>query len=356
VSDRVDVLLVSLGTTRGLRLADAQLVRMIREAGASVSAVATRIGWTNSLRRAYPVNDFVEAIAVRRTLAAGMRRHRPRALVFSTTTAALLAGRPKVPFAVWLDSPARLNRPGRFSLPLHWLETRQLARARVLMPHSPTAVNALPAGAAPAVVVPPPLAAAPAPSHAREPVVVGYTPDPKAKGLALLCAAWEHVALPDIRLLIAGIPAERARAFLARRSLALPGRVELVGMLPQPEFRALLGRARVFASAAEWEDFGIAPLEALDRGAALVCAPGGGPFPGLAIARSLEPGFVAADRRPESLARVIEAPFAAGDSELEAYRAAARRELEPYRPEASIRRLQTEVLPALLGEWPASGR
>ena len=85
---------MSLGTTRGLRLADAQLVTMLREAGASVEAVATRIGWTNALRRAYPVNDVVEAVAARRALAAGMRAHRPRALVLSTTTAALLIGDP----------------------------------------------------------------------------------------------------------------------------------------------------------------------------------------------------------------------------------------------------------------------
>ena len=132
-----DLLLVSLGTTRGLRLADAQLVTMLREAGASVEAVATRIGWTNALRRAYPVNDVVEAVAARRALAAGMRAHRPRALVISTTTAALLIGDPGVPFAVWLDSPARLNRPGVLNAPLHVLERRQLARARVLLPHSP---------------------------------------------------------------------------------------------------------------------------------------------------------------------------------------------------------------------------
>ena len=43
-------------------------------------------------------------------------------------------------------------------------------------------------------------------------------------------------------------------------------------------FRACSSFA-AFVSAAEWEDFGIAPLEALDRGAVLVCAPAGGPFP-----------------------------------------------------------------------------
>ncbi len=120
-------------------------------------------------------------------------------------------------------------------------------------------------------------------------------------------------------------------------------------MLPQPEFRDLLARARVFVSAAAWEDFGIAPLEALDRGAALVCAPAGGPFPALALARSLAPEFVAADRAPGSLARALEAAFAAPEDRLAAYRAAARAELGPTGRRRRWRGLQAEVLPALLG-------
>ena len=346
-----DLLLVSLGTTRGLRLADAQLVDMLRDAGASVAAVATRIGWTDALRRGYPVNDIVEAVASRRAMDAGLRAHRPRALVLSSTTVALLAGRPPVPYAVWLDSPARLNRPGLLNAPLHVLERRQLARARVLMPHSPGTVAALPPGSARSVMIPPPVPAAGGDLNvARESVAVGYTPDPKAKGLALLCAAWEQAALPGVTLKIAGIEPERARAFLGRRGIALPAGAELVGMLPQPAFRDLLARALVFVSAAEWEDFGVAPLEALDRGAAFVCAPAGGPFPALGLARSLAPEFVAPDRAPASLARAVEAAFAAPAEALSAYRVAARAALEPYRPEASVARIAAEVLPALLGE------
>lgn len=349
MSDRVDVLVVSLGTTRGLRLSDAQLVDVFRAAGATVAAVGTRIGLTNALRRGYPVNDVVEAVAARRAVRAGMSAYRPRALVISTTTAAFLIGDPGVPFAVWLDAPARLNRPGALNRPLHLLERRQLARARLLMAHSPGTVAALPAGAAPSVLIPPPVPAAPAPRPQREPFAVGYTPDPKAKGLALLCSAWERAALLGVRLLIAGIPPERAHAFLARRGLRLPAGAELIGMLPQSSFRELLCRARVYVSAALWEDFGIAPLEALDRGAALVCAPAGGPFPALALARALAPEFVAADRGADSLAGALQIAFATADDRLAAYRVAARAELEPYRPEASVARIATEVLPALLG-------
>ena len=218
------------------------------------------------------------------------------------------------------------------------------------MPHSPGAVAALPLGSAPTVVIPPPVPAAPdAGAAAREPVAVAYTPDPKAKGLALLCAAWELAAVEGARLVIAGVSPQRARGFLARFGRSVPAGVELAGMLPQHEFHALLARARVFVSAAEWEDFGVAPLEALDRGAAFVSAPGGGPFPALGIARSLALEFVAGDREAGSLARALEAAFAADDAALAAYRVAARAGLAPYRPEASVVRLQEEVLPALLG-------
>ncbi len=346
---RIDVLLLSLGTTRGLRIADAQFAAMARQAGASVAVVGTRIGATDRLRRGYPVNDLVEAIAARRALCAGLRRHHPRAVVLSTTTAAMLAGEPTVPFAVWLDSPARLNRPGRRNGLLHLLERRQLARARLVLPYSPAAAAALPAGAAPTVMIPSPIAETPASTGPREALVVAYTPDPKAKGLGLVCEAWSRTAAPGVRLLLTGIPAERARAFLKGRGISLPERLELAGVLSQDEFGDLLGRARVFLSAARWEDYGLAPLEALDRGAALVCAPAGGPFPALTIARELAPQFVAAGRSAASLANALEAALAAGEPGLEMYREAARERLAPYRPRAVVERLRDDVLPALLG-------
>jgi hypothetical protein len=59
---------------------------------------------------------------------------------------------------------------------------------------------------------------------------------------------------------------------------------------------------------------------------------------------------VAADRAAGSLAGALQAAFAAPEDRLAAYRAAARAELEPYRPEASVTRIAAEVLPALLGD------
>ena len=343
-----DMLLVSLGTTRGLRIQDAQFARLAREAGASVAVTGVRIGLTNRLRRGYPVNDIVEGIAARRALDAALRAHAPRSIVFSTTTAALLASAHGLPFAVWMDSPARLNRPGLRNAGLHALERRRLAAARLVLVLSAPAADALPRGSAPAVVISPPVAPAPPRPERSDPLAVAYVPDPKAKGLELLARAWAQVSDGDAQLVISGIDPEHARAFLARRGVPVPGRVELAGMLAPDAFGALLLRARAFVSAAAWEDFGQAPLQALDHGAALVCAPGGGPFPALAIARGLEPAFVASDRTPAALATAISAALARDEVRLAAYRASARERLGPFRHAEQLRRMRDLVLPALL--------
>jgi len=348
MSRDVDVVLLSLGTTRGLRIADAEFVAMTREAGATAVAVGTRIGLTDRLRRGYPVNDLVEAIAARRALDSALRRLRPRAVIFSSTTAAMLAPARGLPFAVWTDSPARLNRPGARNAVLHRLERRSLHRARLVLTQSAPAVAELPAGSAPAEVISPPITQAPPPAGPREPLVVAYVPDPKAKGLALLCETWARTNSPGAQLVVTGIPGERARRFLDRQGFAVPPSLEIVGMLEQAVFQELLSRARVFLSAARWEDFGMAPLEALDRGAALVGASAGGPYPALAIAGELAPHFVAVDRSPDSLARALEAALRTDERALAAYRQAARVQLAPYRREALVRRLRERVLPVLL--------
>jgi hypothetical protein len=349
VSETVDLLLVSLGTTRGLRLADAEFVEMARSAGASAVAVGTHIGLTDRLRRGYPVNDIVEAIAVRRALGQALRRHRPGAVILSSTTAALLVDMGRLPAAVWLDSPARLNRPGPQNSILHVIERRQLARARLLLVLSEQAVPELPTGHAPTVVLPPPIAETTPGDHVRDRVVVAYTPDPKAKDLELVCRSWVETDTGGARLIVTGIEPDRAIAFLRRRGLELPAGAELAGMLDKGRFRQLLAKALVFFSAARWEDFGITPLEALDAGAVLVGAPGGGPFPALAIARELDERLVASDRGPAAVARSLEAALALADGDLADYRAAARARLASFRRPAIVQRLRDEVLPVLLG-------
>lgn len=344
---RPDVLLLSLGTTRGLRAADESFAEMVRAAGASVEVVGVRVGATRRLQRFYPAIDLVQAIAARRAAATALARHQPRAVVVSTTTAALMAPLGGTPYAVRLDSPAVLNRPGRRNAVQHALERRSLAAARLVLPMSRAAQAALPDRSAPSVVVPLPIAAS-GPPESRERLAVAYTPDPKAKGLDLLAAAWGIAAVPDARLQVFGIAAERGRAFLARFGIAEPAGLEWRGMVPATEFRAALRRAHVHVTSARWEDFGQAQLEALADGALLATTPAGGPFEALAFARELDPHLVAAEISPPALATAIRAAFEITDDAANRYRQTAAARLEPYRREAVEDTVAHRVLPPLL--------
>jgi Glycosyl transferases group 1 len=343
-----DILLLSLGTTLGWRAADAVFVEQLREAGASVVLSTVRIGASGRLRRAYPVTDLVEAVAARRALRAVLGRQRPRALVISSTTAAMLAGVEGLPYAVRLDAPARINRPGAHNAVLHALERRALARARLVLPWSRAALAALPEGAGRAVVVPPPIAPSGQPAAERERLAVAYTPDVKAKGLDVVVGAWARADLVDARLLVFGVDRDRALAHLHRTGTPLPGDVEFRGKTPATDFRDALRRARAYVGGARWEDYGMAPLEALADGALLVTVPSGGPFEALAPARELAPELVAGAVDPEPLALALRAAFDMSGERVARYQARAAELVEPYRPEAVQRTVREQVLPALL--------
>jgi glycosyl transferase family 1 len=347
-----DLLLLSLGTTHGLKVADQAFIRLLEAAGASVEAVGTRVGLLHAVRRAgagaYPLVDLIEATAARRALQSALARSRPRTVVFSTTTAALLAPSNDLPYAVRLDAPAAFNRPGALNAVTHALERRRLARARLLLPLSQACANVLPAGSAPTVVVPPPLQPSGATGGRRRKLAVAYTPGPREKGLDLLCAAWGAASVKRARLAVFGVEEERARAFLARAGVPEPLGVEWRGLAPVDEFRATLRSARLFISASAWEDYGHVQLEALVDGVLLVCAPGGGTFEALPLARALEPALVAPDRTPEALAECVRHAFALTPEQIAAYRKAAVEQLDAYRPEKVAATLAERVLPALL--------
>jgi hypothetical protein len=344
---RPDILVLSLGTTRGLRAADAELVRMARAAGATVVAVGVRPGAATRLKRFQPAIDLVDAVAAARAAGSALRRHDPRAVIVSTTTAAMLAPLGGRPYAVRLDAPARLNRPGRRNALQHALERRRLARARLVLPMSRAAQAALPPGSAPSVVVPMPIAPS-GPPAPRERLAVAYTPDPKAKGLALLAEAWRLAAVAGARLDVFGIAPDRGRAFLARFGVAEPPGLRWRGMVAQPEFRAALRRAHVHVTSARWEDWGQAQLEALADGAVLATTPAGGPFEALALARVLDARLVAAEVSAAALAGAVRAAFALSDVELAAYRRAATALLERLREERIAGVIARDVLGPLL--------
>jgi Glycosyl transferases group 1 len=344
-----DLLLLSLGTTLGWRMGDSLLVSQLRDAGVDVTPVSVRIGASGGLRRAYPVTDLVEAAAARRALAGSIERHAPRAIVICTTTAAMLADPRGLPYAVRLDAPARMNRPGPQNAILHALERRALSRARLVLPFSRAAAAALPAGAARAVVVPAPVTPSGAPPQLRERLAVAYTPDVKAKGLDVVCGAWAAAELRDARLEVFGVEREAALAHLSRTGTPLGGEVEFRGKTSPQEFRAALRRSRAYLGGARWEDFGQAPLEALADGALVATVPSGGPFEALALARELAPELVAGTIAAGPLAAALRAAFEAPEQRVEEYRRDAARLLERFRPEAIQRTVADEVVPALLG-------
>ncbi|MEA2363034.1 MAG: hypothetical protein QOD71_2179 [Thermoleophilaceae bacterium] len=347
--ERPDILLLSLGTTLGWRVGDELFVDQLRAVGVTVAPVAVRIGASGRLRRAYPVTDLVEAAAARRALAAALDRHSPRALVICTTTAAMLANPRDVPYAVRLDAPARLNRPGRRNAGLHALERRALGRARMVLPWSRAARDALPGEAAPAVVVPSPITASGEPLWKRERTAVAYTPDVKAKGLDVVCGAWATAGITDARLEVFGVEREPALAHLRRTGTTLPENVEFRGKTPPEQFRTALRRGLLYVGGARWEDYGQAPLEALADGALLATVPSGGPFEALALGRELAPELVAGSVAAEPLAGAIRTAFELPEERLLDYRRRATALLERFRPEAIERTLANEVLPVLLG-------
>jgi glycosyltransferase involved in cell wall biosynthesis len=347
---RPDVLLVSLGTTLGWRVADRMLLAQLERAGATTEAVAVGRGATDRLRRGYPVNDLVEMYAARRAVRTAVVRHEPRALIVSSTTASMLLPSLPIPYAVRFDAPARLNRPGARNAALRALERRAMGRARVTIPFSVAGGEALPEGAARPIVVSPPIdPSSDDPPAERELVAVAYVSDPKAKGLDVLVAGWTKAAVDGARLEVYGLEPHWARSHLRRSGIEEPDSLELPGTVGAAEFRAALRRARVFIHGARWEDWGQAPLEALADGALLATVPAGGPYEGLRLARLLDESLVADRIDPTALASSIRAAFELPEKRLHAYREHASELLRPYRSDAVQQTVERELVPALLG-------
>jgi glycosyltransferase involved in cell wall biosynthesis len=325
----VDIALLSLGTTPGLRRADAALAEQIRAAGAMCEVVQVRIGrGAGALRRHAAVTDFVEALAARRA-ASGVDA---RAWIFSSVTSALLQRQPAVPWAVRFDSTAALNRPGAAGSWQRAREKRVLERAPLLLPWGErSGVDGL--------VVRAPVEEI-AGSAERDIHAIAYAGYPRKRGLDLLCAAWARVAREGERLVVGGVERDRALRWLERCGVPEPPGVEWHGLLPREEWLGLVGRATVFVNASRREDYGLAQLEALSAGCALVTLPSPGPYEALPLARSLAPELVSDD-----LAAALRAGLDITDRD--AYAARARKLLAPFRPDAVQQVVSNELLPAL---------
>ncbi|HEX3910495.1 MAG TPA: glycosyltransferase [Solirubrobacteraceae bacterium] len=336
-----DVLLVSLGSTEGLRRADDELQDSLRRAGARVA-----------IARPHPqeplptlmLTDLLWARAAREAASRILEQQKPslaRSIVYSTTTAALLW---KQPGAIRFDATAAGNRRGRHGLWQRPLERRRLRQAPLLLPWSKGALEEAPAqvGGGEALVLPVPVEPSGPPMAVRDVAAVTYAANPSKKGLDRVLAAWRMVRgeRPGDggELHVAGATAEQLHA----AGLISPGEpgVRVLGSLAQAEFRELLRRARVFVCAPRREDYGIVQLEALADGCLLVTTPAPGPYAALPIARGLDPRLV-----DEDLASALRAAL---DDPLPDYTHRAREALAPFSRDAVDRIVAEQLLPRLL--------
>jgi hypothetical protein len=347
---RVDVLLVSLGGTAGLREADALLAGSLSRAGAGVELVP--VPRSRELRT-MALHELGWAVQARRATAAALSVMSPAAVLYSSVTAALLG---PVPGAIRFDAPAAGNRPRRHGLWQRPVERRRFASASLLVPWSAGGLaEAPPAPSAEAVVVPVPVSPSGSVDR-RDIAAITYAANPWKKGLDVVLSAWAGAARAGEELVVAGLGEEEGVGWLRRVGVeaaapaspsALPGAaiplpgggtVRFVGMVARDEYRALLRRARLFLNAARREDYGIAQLEALADGCLLVTTPSPGPYAALPLARALDPRLVG----PQLAIRT------ALDDPLPDYAERAAAAVAPWSPEAVDRVVAEQLLPKLL--------
>jgi hypothetical protein len=325
VSRRTEILLVSLGSTAGLRASDAELAASLERAGAAVEVAAAA---PPRPLRTLALTDLAWSLAARRAARAALARARPAAVIYSTVTAALLA---PAPGAVRFDAPAARNRPGRHGI---WQRPRErvvLARAPLLLPVSADALAAAPPHRGPAIVVPIAVAASgpllPAPE--RDIAAITYAADAHKKGLDRVLAAWAAARRGEEQLLVAG-----GAAFAPRDG------VRAVGALERDAYRALLRRARIYIAAPRREEYGLAQLEALADGAMLVTGAPEIRYAALAVARAVDPRLHEGEL---SIAIRI-----ALDDPLPGYAQAAVPALVPFSAASVDRVVAEQVLPLLV--------
>jgi hypothetical protein len=324
----VDVLIVSLGSTAGLRASDEELAGALRRAGAQVQVVAAA---APRELRTYALTDLTWARAARVAAANGIAAHAPRAVVYSTVTAALFWPRPG---AIRYDAPAAANRRGRHGMWQRPLERRRLQQAPLLVGVDPGTLAETPRPHAEAIVVPIAVSPSVATGEPRDIAAITYAANPQKKGLDRVLAAWARARIDDEQLLIAG----------TELRIDTPG-VRVVGRLEPQAYRALLRRSRVFVTAPRREDYGIAQLEALADGCVLVTTSAPGPYAALPLARALDPRLVVERDDAPALASALRIALDVPAADYPARAAAA---LAPFSRDAIDAVVRDELLPRLL--------
>jgi hypothetical protein len=333
----LDVLLVGLGATHGLRAAEDELAGSLVRAGADVMLVrASRPREVRTLA----LTDLVWARAARRAAVEALAEQEPRAVVYSTTTAALLWPQPG---AIRFDAAAAGNRPGRHGVWQRPVERRRLVQAPLLIPQDAGALAEAGSPVSASVVVPIPVepsgdgAGAPV---ARDLAAVTYATNPYKKGLDRVLAAWEVARRDGEELVVAGLRGPDREG------------VHYAGTLEHDAFRALLRRARVYVTAPRREDYGIAQLEALADGARVVTTPAPGPYAALPLLREPGVGWVA-ETGAESLGAALRAALDDPTDDA-AYAARALSAITPFRRAAVDQIVADALLPRLLHPRPSA--
>jgi hypothetical protein len=328
-----DIVIVSVTSTTGWGSAARQLAASLTAAGARVGIAET--GSVPEVRT-FMATDFVQALAARRTAAAALVAHRPRALIYCSVTAALLW---PAPGAIWLDAIAAENRPGRHGIWQRRLELRRLAAAPLVMTMAADSLSPIDPRDRPTTVVVPVAidrSGPPDPGAVRDIDVLAYTGDPVKRRLDFILESWRRARRDGERLVVTGIAADAA-------GVQAPHGVRFTGRLAPAEFRALLRRTRVFVTAPRREDFGITALEALADGAMLVTTPAPGPYPARELARALDSRLVSDD--------IATALRHALDDPVGGYAGRAAELVEPFGLSSVSATLRERVLPRLLPGW-----
>jgi hypothetical protein len=322
VSPRTDVLLVTVDSTSGWRAATGELRGALERCGARVETAST--GPPRHVRT-FMLTDYTQARAARQAALEGIRDHDPKAIVYCSITAALLWPKPG---AIWLDSPAAENRPGRHGVWQRVVERHRLRQSPLVVKMSARALEPLP-DLPDAVVVPTPVDPSGEPAPNRDIAAITYVGDPAKRRLGLVLEAWAKARRAGETLVVAGAD-----------GLPESDGVRIAGRLDPEAYRALLRRARVFVAAPIREDYGIAPLEALADGCMLVTTPARGAYPAFDIARELDPRLATEDLS-HALRTALEDP-------VPGYATRAAELLAPYTRKAVDGVVARDMLPRLL--------
>lgn len=330
----VDVLLVTLGTTAGLRRVEDELAGSLRRAGLEVEVARAQ---PRHEPRTFALIDLEQALAARRAARAALAELRPGAVLYSTSTAALLWPRPG---AIHFDAPAAGNRPGRHGVWQRPLERRRFAAAPLVVAQSAGGLDEAPAHGE-ALVIPVPVEPSGPTGEERDVAAVTYAADAEKKGLSRVLEAWSAARRDGETLVVAGVaPEEAPPPFGPLVGGVAPDGVRFAGLVEPAEFRELLRRARVYVTAPRREDYGLAQLEALADGAMLVTTAAPGPYAALPIARELDPRLVGDD-----LAGALRAGL---DDPLPDYAERAKTALVPFRRGSVDALVLQELVPRLV--------